>query len=65
MSNNIDARTEGFISTSEVAQLFGVTPRTMSNWANKGYGPKRYMFTPRCARYKVEDVKQWIDSQTR
>lgn len=62
MQNDIDARFAGFMSSAEVAEKLGVTPKTLTNWARKGIGPKRYNFSSRLSRYKVDDVLEWIES---
>ncbi len=60
---DIDGREAGFIPTSEAAAMLGVTTRTMSKWAAKGTGPVRYLFSPRCARYRIEDVRAWVQEK--
>lgn len=47
-------------SAKEVASKLGVTDRTLLNWHRRGIGPTRYILSPRCARYKLSEVHDWI-----
>lgn len=53
---------EGYINSADFAAMVGVSPRTLGNWAKNGIGPRRYMFSSRCARYATKEVQQWLES---
>jgi predicted DNA-binding transcriptional regulator AlpA len=61
VNSNDDTKTAELISTAEVAEMLGLTPRALAKWAAKGHGPQRYLLTPRCARYKRHEVLEWIE----
>lgn len=53
---------EGYINSADFAAMVGVSPRTLGNWAKNGIGPRRYMFSSRCARYATKEVQEWLES---
>ncbi len=63
VNDSDDTKTAEFISTAAVAELLGITPRAVVKWAAKGYGPQRYLLTPRCARYKRQEVLDWVEKK--
>lgn len=42
--------------------LGGITDRTLRNWAADGTGPRRLRIGGKHIRYRVADVRNWLDS---
>lgn len=49
------------LTSSEVAELFGVTSSTLSRWRSVGAGPRVYWLSKTCPRYREDDVRDWLD----
>ena len=48
----------------ELARRWGVSPRTLERWRNKGYGPRFYKIGARCI-YPLDEVECFEKSQLR
>ena len=48
----------------DIAKKLGVTQRSLQRWRAAGSGPP-YIKMVRHVRYKLDDVQQWIDRQSR
>ncbi len=44
-------------SAAELAEWFGVSPRTIVNWANSGILPKPVRLSPRKQAWRTEEVR--------
>lgn len=53
---------EKLLSQEEAAVVIGVKPTTLSSWRHYGKGP-RYVKVGRSARYKLQDIENWLDQQ--
>ncbi|MBN2582535.1 MAG: helix-turn-helix domain-containing protein [Planctomycetes bacterium] len=51
------------LSRKEAAQYLSVRPQTLACWATEGRGPRMIRYSARCIRYRVEDLKAWLDEQ--
>ena len=49
---------------NEIAKCLGVTPDTLGVYRTKGVGPK-YIKIGRVIRYRVGDVRDWLDQKAR
>lgn len=47
------------LTTEEVAEYLGVTPKTMANWASSGIGPDYHKINGR-RRYDQDDVQRFV-----
>lgn len=54
---------ERLLSRAEVEEQFGISKRFLEISAMRGRGPKRVM-VGRLVRYRVADIRAWIDSKT-
>ena len=52
------------IDTVQLAEYLGNEVNTCEGWRLKGIGPQ-YIKVGRLVRYRIENVDQWIESQTR
>jgi len=52
------------VDNEEAADIIGVNSRTLMNWRSLGKSP-RYVKCGRNVRYRVSDLKAWLDAQTR
>lgn len=51
---------ERWMTTSEVAEMLGVTKRTIENWRSNSKGPPYVKLGN--IRYRKEDVLAWVES---
>lgn len=52
---------EKWLSSGEVAEMLGVTQRTVENWRGSGKGPA-YARIGSNIRYREEDVLAWVEA---
>ena len=52
------------IDTVQLAEYLGNEVNTCEGWRLKGIGP-RYIKVGRLVRYRIENIDQWLESQTR
>jgi len=53
------------LSTTEVAKMLDVSPRTLYTWRQKGIGPEFFQPAPGCnVVYSRDEVERWIKSRT-
>jgi predicted DNA-binding transcriptional regulator AlpA len=55
---------EGFLRREELAQQFGLSPRTICRWEALRIGPPR-VSVGRTILYNIESVREWLVSQER
>ncbi len=60
---DLDARATT-VSPAEAANRLGVEPSTLANWRWSGRGPRHVKVGGR-VRYRLVEISQWLDSQTR
>lgn len=53
---------EPLASKEEVAEILGVEPRTLDNWASLGKGPV-YVKVGGLKKYDLADVRQWVEAR--
>jgi phage terminase Nu1 subunit (DNA packaging protein) len=46
--------------TNGIANLYGVTPRTVQPWRQEGTGPRWYRIGVRLVRYPLADAVAWM-----
>lgn len=49
------------MTRAEVAEVIRVEPRTLSNWAAEGIGPRCFFMSPRTPRYRKGDLLQYLE----
>ena len=52
------------LTVKELSEYLGISDETLRKYRMRGNGPK-YLKLGRAVRYKLEDVLEWLDSQTR
>jgi predicted DNA-binding transcriptional regulator AlpA len=62
--NAIRADDLTLVDNNQAADIIGVNSRTLMNWRSLGKSP-RYVKCGRNVRYRVSDLKAWLDAQTR
>ncbi|GAA1639435.1 hypothetical protein GCM10009700_27960 [Brevibacterium sanguinis] len=46
---------------AEVAEVYRVSPNTLSDWASEGVGPRFIQITKRTRRYRKADVLEHLE----
>jgi|GEM_PF-1615188 len=52
------------LDNTQAADIIGVHPLTLQNWRSTGKSP-RYVKVGRNVRYRLSELKAWIEAQTR
>lgn len=52
-----------WLTPDDVARMMRVTRRTVSTWRYRGTGPRCVHITHNCVRYRMSDVRKWIESK--
>jgi helix-turn-helix protein len=55
---------EPLLTQTEAATILHVEPRTLESWRQHRVGPRYIRYSRRCVRYRVEDLRDWLQSQT-
>lgn len=58
------ASTPTLLDTRATAEMLGVQPRTLEAWRMRGHGPPFITLSPRCVRYQLDAVEQWLEERT-
>ena len=56
---------EKLLDQREVAEILGLSDRTLEAWRVQGYGPAHLRLSPSRIRYRPSDIQAWIDAQER
>ena len=55
--------TTDLLNPSQVAQRYGITPETLSNWRRERKGPPFIRIGKRRTMYRLQDVLEWERNQ--
>lgn len=58
-----DSAHDKLLTPGDVAEMLGVTERTLQDWRLKKQGPKAVFLSARTIRYRLDEVKRWIDER--
>lgn len=50
------------LTGDEAAKFLGLSRRTLEAWRLHGIGPRYISFSRRAVRYKIEDLKAFVDA---
>ncbi len=68
-SKNWDAAAHGFwfdyIDEGAEADFLDLTKRTLQGYRQRGGGPRYYLFSARCLRYRRIDLREWVEARVR
>lgn len=53
------------LTEKQAARVLGFSARTLQGWRFRGGGPRYVSVSPRCVRYRPEDLRQWIEDRLR
>jgi excisionase family DNA binding protein len=53
-----------YLTQSQVAEILGVSARTLEMWRVRGGGPQYRKLGARCVRYTLADIEAWISART-
>lgn len=54
------------VTTKQLSQVTGIAEGTLKYFRHRGYGgPQSFALTPKCVRYRREDVIAWIEDRHR
>jgi len=49
-----------WLSEATTAHRLGYSTDTLKRMAKRGEGPPRYRLSPRCVRYRADEVDRWV-----
>lgn len=52
------------LDNNQAAEMMHINSRTLQNWRSTGKSP-RYVKVGRHVRYRVSDLRAWLDAQSR
>jgi predicted DNA-binding transcriptional regulator AlpA len=61
----IDSESDALLSTTELANLLGVSEKWCETARSRGFGPKWVKLSPRRVRYRLSDVRLWLAERVR
>ena len=53
------------LDEKKAAELLDLSPRTLQNWRGIGKGPQYVKLFKKSVRYRLEDIKEWIEKNVR
>ena len=53
------------LTEQQTADWLGLSIHTLRDWRWRKQGPPWVQISPKCIRYCVEKVQEWLDGQTR
>lgn len=53
------------LTEKQAARFLGFSARTLQSWRSRGGGPRYVSVSPRCVRYRPEDLRRWIEERVR
>ena len=51
------------LTPDDVARMMRVSRRTVSTWGYRGQGPRYVHVTHNCVRYRMSEVRKWLNDQ--
>ena len=51
------------LAQREAAKFLGVSPATLNSWRCQRIGPSWIRISSRCVRYRVGDLRQWLEGR--
>ena len=51
---------KNLLTTDEVAEFLGVSPRTIEDWRRRGGGPRFIRLRGRAVRYRPSELARWL-----
>lgn len=51
------------LTPDDVARMMRVSRRTVSTWRYRGQGPRYVHVTHNCVRYRMSEVRKWLNDQ--
>ncbi len=51
------------LNTEQAGEFLAVSPETLRTWRCRGLGPAFVAISPRCIRYRFEDLKEWTEAR--
>jgi predicted DNA-binding transcriptional regulator AlpA len=54
-----------FLTETDVARLLGISPRTLQAWRYRGGHTPQFIKVGRAVRYRLGDVRAWLDERRR
>lgn len=52
------------LTTDQAGQFLGLSPMTLAVMRSKGSGPPFVKYSRRAVRYRLSDLKQWMNNRT-
>ena len=51
------------LTDEQAAKIIGLKVATLQYWRTKGDGPVFMKVGPKCVRYRLADINEWLDSR--
>ncbi len=51
------------LTTDQASKLLEISSGTLRTWRCHGQGPAFIAISPRCIRYRFEDLKEWAEAR--
>lgn len=52
-----------YLNREQAAAFLHIRPKTLTNWASQGKGPKFRKPTARMVLYAIEDLQAWVNGE--
>jgi predicted site-specific integrase-resolvase len=52
-----------YLREQEAADFISVSVQTLRNWRHRGEGPKFHKPTPKVVRYRLDELKQFMEQK--
>jgi len=63
-TRNLDTYADLLLLTqSEAAEYLHVEPRTLEGWRQRRQGPRFHVYSKRCVRYSLSDLREWLGAR--
>ena len=60
-----DPTSAALLTEKEAVRILGFSHRTLQAWRVSGGGPKFIKVSSRCVRYRLADLRAWVEARVR
>jgi predicted DNA-binding transcriptional regulator AlpA len=59
----LEANVKRLLTSTELAEVFGLTHQTLRTWRLNGTGPPYFKVGDKAVRYDQEKVREWLEDR--